>query len=284
MIELSIFSNNPILFLLMLGVLALIIGSFLNVVIYRLPIILDYSLLGSQQPPAENPNLSLYLPPSHCPQCKQSIKIRYNIPLLSYLMLGGRCETCNTEISIRYPIVETITLLLSLLVAVKLGPDWKTAAGLILTWMLISLAFIDVENLLLPDELTLPLLWGGLLLSLAGLFTTPSLSVAGAAVGYLIFWTLNYVFLLITKKQGMGYGDMKLSAALGAWFGLEALPFIILTASLVGLLVSLILLLIKKLQHGEQICFGPYLCLAGWLCLIFDYKLIWSPVLGGSLY
>ena len=284
MIELSIFSNNPILFLLMLGVLALIIGSFLNVVIYRLPIILDYSLLGSQQPTAENPNLSLYLPPSHCPQCKQSIKIRYNIPLLSYLMLGGRCETCNTEINIRYPIVEAITLLLSLLVAVKLGPDWKTAAGLILTWMLISLAFIDVENLLLPDELTLPLLWGGLLLSLAGLFTTPSCVRSRRRCR--LFNILDLKLRIPADNKKTRYGLWRHEA-------IRRFRRLVRSGSatvhyfnrLFGRSARFAhLLLIKKLQHGEQICFGPYLCLAGWLCLIFDYKLIWSPVLGGSLY
>ena len=281
--ELSLLIHNPVLFLLLLGVVALLSGSFLNVVIYRLPLILDEPQPESEQAPNQAPALSLSYPPSHCPQCKQSLKIHHNVPLFSYLLLRGRCGFCDAEIGVRYPIVELITLLLSLVVAVTLGPDWKTAAALILTWMLISLAFIDLETQLLPDELTLPLLWGGLLLSLSGLFTIPTLSILGAAVGYLIFWILNQVFWRLTGKQGMGYGDMKLLAALGAWFGLYALPFIILIASVSGLAIALVMMMTKKLRRGERISFGPYLCLAGWLFIVFGDKLVWIPIVEGVL-
>lgn len=270
----EIINDHPFALLLILGVIALIIGSFLNVVIYRLPIILERQSLSEEEIiDGESPELSLYLPPSHCPQCKQSLKIRHNVPLISYLFLRGQCGFCGSKISIRYPLVELVTLLLSLAVAVKLGSDWQTAGGLILTWTLIALAVIDFETRLLPDELTLPLLWAGLLFSLTGLFTTPTSAILGAAVGYLVFWGLNQTFFLLTKRQGIGYGDMKLLAALGAWFGWQALPFIILVASLSGLFIALLMMMGKKLARGEQISFGPYLCFAGWLFMLTDAKL-----------
>lgn len=254
--------------LLLAAVAGLLVGSFLNVVIYRLPIILSRKWDEPKPADSEDPKLSLSHPPSHCPHCKGRLGIKHNIPVISYILLRGRCDFCDAAISFRYPLVEIIALLLSLLVVLRLGPTWEAVAGLGLTWALISLAFIDLETRTLPDELTLGLLWAGLLLSLSTAFTTASSAILGAAIGYLVFWMLNYLFSLVTRKQGLGHGDMKLLAALGAWFGWEALPAIVLGASLIGLLGTLPLLVTGKLKRGSEVAFGHSLCLAGWLFLM----------------
>ena len=268
MLDLSIVAQHPIFSLVIFCLLALAIGSFLNVVIYRLPIIVNTKWENTST--SEKQDLSLHYPASHCPQCKEPLQFWHNIPLISYLVLQGKCSFCDTTINVRYPIVEATTVLLSIIVAITLGPDWKTAVGIVLTWLLIVMAVIDLETMTLPDELTLFTLWGGLIMSTGEWFTTPVLAISGAVVGYLIFWTLNQIYFLITKKQGMGYGDMKLVAALGAWFGLYSLPFIILFASMTGLLIAIMMYLFKKMNFSDQISFGPYLCLSGWLFLVMD--------------
>jgi leader peptidase (prepilin peptidase)/N-methyltransferase len=256
---------------LMLG---LVVGSFLNVVIYRLPLRLEQQWRRDcaealNLPPADNsPLTSLVRPGSHCPSCGKAVAAQHNIPVLSWLWLRGRCAHCQARISIQYPMVELCTGLASALLAWRLGMGPELAAALPLTWALIALCGIDFKHQLLPDVITLPLLWAGLLLSLSGLFTDPRSSLIGAAAGYLSLWTVYHVFRLLTGKEGMGYGDFKLLAALGAWMGWQMLPLVVLLASLVGTLIGLGLILSRRLQQGVPIAFGPYLAIAGWIALL----------------
>jgi leader peptidase (prepilin peptidase) / N-methyltransferase len=254
--------------------LGLVVGSFLNVVIYRLPRRLEQQWLRdsaealNQPPPQDEPLVSLVFPASHCPQCKTPIRWQHNIPLLGWLWLRGRCAACQAPISFQYPLVELITGLASAWLAWQLGPGLALAAALPLTWALIALAGIDFRHQLLPDAITLPLLWAGLLLSLTGTFTDPRSSIIGAAAGYLSLWTVFQGFRLLTGKEGMGYGDFKLLAVFGAWLGWQMLPLIVLLASVIGTLVGLGLMLSLRLPQGVPIAFGPYLAAAGWVALL----------------
>jgi len=271
--------------------LSLLIGSFLNVVIHRLPIMLDRQwklqadeLLGKESaPPAEPYNL--VVPRSACPRCGAPIKSHQNIPVVSYLLLGGRCATCKAKISPRYPIVELSTAILSAAVALRFGWHWQTVAALMFTWALVALTVIDLDHQILPDVITLPLLWLGLLLSLAwsaGLTppipVDPTSAIIGGAAGYVSLWLVYWAFKLVTGKEGMGYGDFKLFGAFGAWMGWQMLPLIILFSAFAGAVVGIVLIAVRGRDRNIPIPFGPYLAAAGWIALM------WGPqIVGGYL-
>ena len=262
-------------------IVGLIIGSFLNVVIYRLPIMLRREweaqcreFLEEAAPEPSGARFDLVWPASHCPNCERRIRPWENIPILSYFWQRGRCRGCATRISSRYPLVELATALLSAIVAWHFGFDWQLAAALILTWSLVVLAVIDLDHQILPDNITLPLIWLGLLLSLTGWFTSPSLSIIGAAAGYLSFWLVFQLFRLLTGKEGMGYGDFKLLAVFGAWLGWQAVPIVIVLSSLVGAVVGIGLILALGRDRNVPIPFGPYLAAAGWLALLWRDDMI----------
>jgi leader peptidase (prepilin peptidase)/N-methyltransferase len=266
------------------------VGSFLNVVIHRLPIILErqwqeqceeLARHGAPVAPAQSrERFNLVVPRSACPSCKAPITAMQNIPLISYLALRGRCAACGARISVRYPLVEALTGVASAIVAWKFGFGWPAMAALVLTWFLIALTFIDIDRQLLPDDLTLPLLWLGLLLSLYGPQPHASVpvdvraSIIGAAAGYLSLWSVYQLFRLVTGKEGLGYGDFKLLAALGAWLGWRMLLPIILAAAAVGALVGLTLILFRGRSRHVPIAFGPFLAAAGWLMLLFGNEIV----------
>ncbi|MEJ2592626.1 MAG: A24 family peptidase [Candidatus Thiodiazotropha sp.] len=264
------------LFVLLVG---LSVGSFLNVVIYRLPKMMETQWtrdcrehLG-QAVDAEAHRFNLSQPPSHCPNCNHRIKPWENIPVISWLLLKGRCSNCHNPISPRYPIIETITGLLSLIVAFHFGVTWTTLAALLLTWSLIALSMIDFDVQLLPDNITLPLLWLGLLLSLGAIFTDPRSAIVGAVAGYLSLWSVYQLFKRLTGKEGMGYGDFKLLAVLGAWLGWQYLPQIILLSALVGASVGISLIVLRGRDRNIPIPFGPYLAAAGWISLMWGEQI-----------
>lgn len=266
----------PWLYLSLIFLFSLMIGSFLNVVIHRLPIMLErdwqaeyHSYFDSEPEAVPTAPYNLMVPRSCCPHCDHPIGALENIPLLSWLWLKGRCRACKAPISARYPLVELLTALLSMAVAATLPPGWGALAALALTWTLVALTFIDLDKMLLPDQLTLPLLWAGLLFNLLGGFASLADAVIGAMVGYLVLWTLYWAFKLLTGKEGMGYGDFKLLAALGAWLGWQALPIVLLLSSLVGAAIGIGLILLRNHHQGKPIPFGPYLAIAGWIALLW---------------
>lgn len=258
-------------------VLGCVVGSFINVVIYRLPKILDHQWrtecssfleLPEQAPKKEDKPLSLIWPASRCPHCGHAIRPWHNIPLLGYLLLAGKCKDCKKKISVRYPAVELITGLASLIVLYSLGPTLQGLFGLFLTWTLIALTGIDFDEHLLPDSITLPLIWAGLLINSQGLFTDLHTALFGAVFGYLVLWLVFWGFKLLTGKEGMGFGDFKLLAALGAWLGWPWLASIILLSSVTGLLFAIAFMIFSGNKRSAPIAFGPYLAIAGWLCLV----------------
>ncbi|MBV1931617.1 MAG: prepilin peptidase [Porticoccaceae bacterium] len=267
-------------------VFGLLIGSFLNVVIYRLPLQLQLAwrsealdFLG-QKPeldhdPTKQPSnkFSLVHPPSRCPHCETLIKPWQNIPVISYLILRGKCKACSAAISIRYPAVELVCGLMSAFVIFHFGFTGQGLFALLFTWMLIALTGIDLNHQLLPDNLTLPLLWLGLLINTGGVYTDLSSAVIGAAAGYLSLWSVYWAFKLITGKEGMGHGDFKLLAALGAWLGWQQLPLIVLLSSVVGVVIGTLILLLQKKDRQNAIAFGPYLAIAGWIALLAGEKI-----------
>lgn len=274
----ELLTQHLTLFTILVGLFSLLIGSFLNVVIYRFPLMMkrDWQaqcaeLAGNDPPETEVFNLNQ--PRSHCPQCKTMIKAWQNIPILSYVLLRGKCKICQHPISIRYPSIEALTGIASVLVAYFFGFGWPCLAALLLTWTLIALTFIDVDHQLLPDNLTLPLLWLGLFANLFGLFTDLRSAVLGAIAGYLILWIVYQAFKLITGKEGMGYGDFKLLGALGAWLGWQYLPTIIILSSVVGIIIGGGLMLIRRQQSQIPIPFGPYLACAGFIALLWGDKI-----------
>jgi leader peptidase (prepilin peptidase)/N-methyltransferase len=283
--------------------LGLLVGSFLNVVIYRVPIMLDRQWreqcaeLAAATTPSATPGAAIAIPASPqpkpaahfnlvaprscCPSCKAPITAMQNIPVLSYLFLKGRCANCGNRISVRYPIVEALTGVLSAAVAWKFGFGWPALAALVLTWFLIALTFIDVDHQLLPDSLTLPLVWIGLALSLWGpqpggapIPVDMRSSIIGAMAGYLSLWSVYHLFRLLTGKEGMGYGDFKLFAALGAWMGWNMLLPIILIAAAVGAVVGIATLAFRGQSRSTPIAFGPFLAASGWLMLMFGRELV----------
>lgn len=287
--QLNTLFNIPILFSAIAGVIGLLVGSFLNVVIYRLPIMmrrgwrkecLEYLQIDSD--PAKTDILSdtnkeepfnLVFPLSRCPSCNTAIKPHQNIPVVSYVFLKGKCATCGCHISARYPIIETLTAITSIIVAWHFGYTTQAMFALLLTWSLIALIFIDIDHQLLPDSITLPLLWLGLCLSLFNVFTDTHASIIGAVAGYLALWSVFHLFKLATGKEGMGYGDFKLLALFGAWLGWQFLPMIILLSSLVGAIIGVGMIIFAKHDHNIPIPFGPYLATAGWIALLWGNKL-----------
>lgn len=276
----GVFLENSGFFLTGVTLLGLMVGSFLNVVIHRLPIMMETEwrrecrrLLEPEVEAATGPAFNLVVPGSHCPHCKQPIRPWENIPIASYLLLRGRCAGCGTGISLRYPLVELVTALASLAVALHFGPTAQTLAALVLSWGLIALSGIDFDRQLLPDAITQPLLWLGVLLSLLPVFVDSRASILGAACGYMSLWLVYHGFKLATGKEGMGYGDFKLLALLGAWLGWGKLPAIILLSSLVGAAFGTLLILLRRHDRSLPIPFGPYLAAAGWIALLWGDRL-----------
>jgi leader peptidase (prepilin peptidase)/N-methyltransferase len=266
--------SPDLVFAVCAGAFGLAIGSFLNVVIYRLPKMIEAEwqaqcaeLAGGEVEKA--PRFNLLVPGSHCPSCKTPLRVRDNVPLVSYFASGGRCAHCGVSISRRYPVVEAVTALLAAWVAWHFGFGPAGLAALAFTFVLIALTFIDADTTLLPDSLTLPLLWAGLLLNVGGLFAPLPEAVIGAAAGYLILWTIYWLFKLATGKEGMGYGDFKLLAALGAWFGWKMLLPVLLLSSVVGAAVGILLLALRRQGRDIPIPFGPYLAAAGFIALLY---------------
>jgi leader peptidase (prepilin peptidase) / N-methyltransferase len=263
------------------GVAGLCVGSFLNVVIHRLPKMLDRGWRAqcaelSGQPPPQLPKYNLITPRSQCPACGHRIAVYENIPVASYVFLRGRCSACHAPISRRYPIVELLTGVLTALAIIRFGLTPAGAAACVLLWSLIALTFIDFDTQLLPDNITLPLLWAGLLANVLGF--TPGVklrdAVIGAIAGYLALWVVYWLFKLIRGKEGMGYGDFKLLAALGAWLGWQMLPLIVLLSSVVGAVIGITLVVFKGRDHQIPLAFGPYLAIAGGIALFFGKSLI----------
>ena len=271
--------GTPAVVLLLIAVLGLAVGSFLNVVILRLPPRLAWQWQTSAGTPGTvadppKPPPGLVRPGSRCPTCKQSIHWWENIPLLSYVLLRGRCSHCDAHISLRYPAVEALTALLSITVVWVLGLDWQLAAALILTWGLIVLSFVDLDHMLLPDVITLPLLWLGLLVNLAGGFCDIGSAVIGAVSGYLVLWIIFHLYRMISGREGFGYGDFKLLAALGAWLGWQMLPLVLLLASLCGAVIGITLIMLTPREARQPLPFGPYLAVAGWIVLLWGDALL----------
>ncbi|EAW30601.1 type IV pilus prepilin peptidase PilD [marine gamma proteobacterium HTCC2143] len=279
---LSILQAYPVATVAIVIVIGLLVGSFLNVVIYRLPVMMEREWKsecklildpdGPDEEPAESFNLAF--PHSHCPNCDAPIRAWQNIPVISYVLLRGQCANCKVSISARYPIIEAVTALMSAVIAWQLGASLEMLAALFFTWSLIALTMIDADHKLLPDQITLPLLWAGLLLNSFSLFVPLYDAVWGAIGGYLSLWSVYWLFKILTGKDGMGYGDFKLLAALGAWLGWQSLLVIILLSSLVGAIVGSIILLANKQGRNTAIPFGPYLAAAGWIAFLWGDQII----------
>jgi leader peptidase (prepilin peptidase)/N-methyltransferase len=279
-------------FFLTVGLVSLCIGSFLNVVIYRLPIMMHNTwrsecrlLLADEL--IENTKethsvFNLSNPHSSCPKCHSAIKVWQNIPLLSWLLLKGRCFSCKAPISVRYPLIELGTALVSLFLAQHFGPSSITVMYLVITWALIALIFIDIDHMLLPDQITLPLLWFALLASCFDLTIPPTEAIIGAAVGYLSLWSVYWLFKLTTGKEGMGFGDFKLLAIFGALLGWQAIFTIVLLSSFVGAIIGSTQLALQGKDKSTPIPFGPYLAIAGWLCILYGTEIqLWYFTLLG---
>jgi len=274
---------------LIAGLFGLMIGSFLNVVIHRLPLMMqresdNYCALEAGQPERHTTRYNLMVPRSACPHCQHQLTALENIPVISWLALRGKCSNCKAPISPRYPLVELLTAALSVLVVWQFGSGWQGLGGLLLLYTLIALTFIDFDTQLLPDDLTYPLLWAGLLLNVNSTYVSLHSAVIGAAAGYLALWSIYWAYKLLRKREGMGYGDFKLLAALGAWLGWTMLPAIVLMASLVGSVVGIALMVLNRRGLDYQIPFGPYLAAAGLICFLYraplaDISAIVYPVL-----
>jgi leader peptidase (prepilin peptidase)/N-methyltransferase len=271
----DLLASSPLAFVLCALFIGLLVGSFLNVVIHRLPIMLerDWQAQAREmlQLPAEPPGapFNLALPHSACPHCGHKIRAWENLPIISYLLLRGRCSACRASISKRYPLVELASGLLSGFIAWHFGFGWQAGAFMLLTWGLLAMSMIDADRQILPDVLVLPLLWLGLILNIGGLNVPLVDAVWGAVAGYLSLWSVYWLFKLVTGKEGMGFGDFKLLAMIGAWGGWQVLPLTLLLSSLVGAVLGLILLRLRNEHSGTPIPFGPYLAIAGWIALLW---------------
>jgi len=272
-------ASHVLAFVLSAALLGLLVGSFLNVVIYRLPIMMQrewraQALEYLECPPEQiSERFNLLLPSSRCPHCDHQIRSWENIPLVSWLALCGKCSSCRAPISSRYPLVELACGLLSGYVAWHFGFTWQAGAMLLLTWGLVAMSMIDIDHQLLPDSLVLPLLWLGLILNSFGLFVSLESALWGAVAGYLSLWSVYWLFKLVTGKEGMGYGDFKLLAMLGAWGGWQVLPLTILLSSVVGAVLGTILLRVQRAESSTPIPFGPYLAIAGWIALLWGDRI-----------
>lgn len=278
----QILEADPMISMIAAGMLGLMIGSFLNVVIYRLPIMMERAwrresseyLQIAVEPTGDRESFNLIRPASRCPKCASPVRPWQNIPVISYLILGGKCANCRTTISVRYPIIEALTAVLSALVVGHFGFSVQAGTGLILTWALICLSVIDIDHQLLPDSITLPSLWLGLALSIQKVFTDSHSAILGAIFGYLSLWLVYKLFKILTGKEGMGFGDFKLLAMLGAWMGWQYLPLIILFSSFGGACVGILLILSGKQSRSMPIPFGPYLSAAGWTVLLWGEQFL----------
>jgi len=281
----DVMQNQLWFYLTTVGLVSLCVGSFLNVLIYRLPIMMQNEWQSEcrillqdngelkNNVPLTHPPFNLIKPNSTCPKCNTAIKPWQNIPILSWLFLNGKCAHCSHSISARYPIVESLTALLSLVVAYTLGANEQALLCIFITWGLITLTFIDIDHMLLPDQLTLPLLWLALLAAVMGYTVTPSDAIIGATCGYLSLWSVFWLFKLFTGKEGMGYGDFKLLAVFGALLGWQSLLTIILISSIVGAIIGIVLLSIQDKDKSTPIPFGPYLAIAGWLTMLWGHQI-----------
>jgi leader peptidase (prepilin peptidase)/N-methyltransferase len=287
-----LYSSSPALFAGSVFLLGLVVGSFLNVVIYRLPIMLErewqsqaaevlITSTATTNIPSSTERFTLSTPRSACPACKSPIKAWQNIPVVSWLILRGRCASCKTKISVRYPVVELATGVLSAWVAYHFGFGAPAACALIITWTLIALTGIDIDHQLLPDNMTLPLMWAGLVAAVAigpvagaGLPVSPKEAIIGAAAGYLSLWLVFHTFKLVTGKEGMGYGDFKLFAALGAWLGWKVLPLIIILSAATGAVLGILMIAFRGRDRAAPMPFGPYLAAAGWLAMMYGDSLV----------
>jgi len=277
----TLLAEQQAVFITACFILGLLLGSFLNVVILRLPVIMQKEwqqqcrelLEVEHQEGVDNQVFNLVRPRSCCPECGHKISALENIPVFSYLFLKGKCAGCGTRISPRYPLIELLTAVLTAVVAWHFGFTWQAGAAMLLTWALIALSFIDIDHHLLPDSITLPLLWLGLLLSLVPVFVDSHTSLVGAAAGYLSLWLIYHLFRILTGKEGMGYGDFKLLAVFGAWMGWQMLPVIIMLSSAVGAVVGISLILFRGRDRNIPIPFGPYLAAAGWIALLWGNDL-----------
>ena len=267
-------------------VFGLMVGSFLNVVIHRLPIMLerdwkaqcleylgDKIVLKMPEPVGSGSKYNLVVPRSACPSCGKPITALQNIPVISYLFLGGKCAACKAPISMRYPLVEAMTGLSTGFLAWHFGVTWTAVFAITYLWALIALTFIDADTTLLPDDITLPLLWLGLLINLGGVFTDIGSATLGAVGGYLVLWCVYWAFKLLTGKEGMGYGDFKLLAAIGAWLGWQLIPLVILLSAVVGTAVGIAGIILKGRDKGAKLPFGPYLAAAGFIALVWGQQL-----------
>nr|WP_271981026.1 A24 family peptidase [Granulosicoccus sp.] len=293
---LDAFTQNATFFYGVVAIVSLLVGSFLNVVIHRLPIMMErawregieeFDLEHGEKSPGQaqtdtdakdlTPNepevFNLAVPRSRCPSCNHEISALQNIPVISYLVLGGKCGNCKSGISLRYPIVEFATMMLSLIVAWQFGPTPQALLGIVATWFLVSMTLIDFDHQLLPDTLTLPLMWIGLLAALIPVFADLREAVIGAAAGYLILWSVYQLFKIFTGKEGMGFGDFKLLAAIGAILGWQALPVVILLSSLVGAFVGIGIIAVTGRDKNIPIPFGPFLAAAGWIAMLWGESL-----------
>jgi len=277
--------QNPLALAASVLILGLLVGSFLNVVAYRIPIMMrreieeDYAALQAEQSGTEfEPDsklaFNLAVPASACPHCQHKIKAWQNIPVVSWLLLKGKCANCAAPISKRYPIVEMTTGILSLVVVLMLGPTLQTVGMLVFTWFLIALTLIDLDEYLLPDKLTLPLIWIGLVFNSFAVFTSLENAVYGAIAGYLSLWSVYWLFKLLTGKEGMGFGDFKLLAAIGAFLGWEALPLVVLLSSAVGAIIGITLIAALGRDKNIPIPFGPYLAIAGWIAALWGDRIV----------
>ena len=284
----ALFGQSPFLFTIAAFILALLVGSFLNVVIYRLPIMMERSWREQCRELAESPaselpegRFDLAAPRSSCPSCGHRITALQNIPVISYLVLGGKCAGCGNKISRRYPIIELLTGLLTGIVAWHFGFGWEAAAGILITWALIAISVIDIDHQYIYDNVVLPLIWVGLTLSLFHpmddadtLFIDPKSAIVGALAGYLSLWSVYHLFRLMTGKEGMGYGDFKLLAALGAWLGWKMLPLIILMSAVVGAVTGILMIVFRLQDRSQPIPFGPYLAAAGWIAMLWGSDIV----------
>ncbi len=275
---LALAREMPVFFAGFVVLIGLLVGSFLNVVIYRLPIIMEREWRAfcaelAEQPAPATETFNLVTPRSRCPSCAGPVRAIDNIPLLSYLFLRGKCHHCAAPISLRYPIVEVLTGIISGYVAWRFGVSFVTLTALLFCWALIALTFIDAGTQLLPDQITQPLIWFGLLANLGGLFTDIQSSVIGAVAGYFVLWIVYWLFKLVTGKEGMGYGDFKLLAAIGAWLGWSMLPLVILLSSAVGAVVGISLIVFARHARSQPIPFGPYLAGGGIIALLWGQDL-----------
>lgn len=279
----ELFVQSSAAFAAVVFAFGLLIGSFLNVVIFRLPIMMEREwraqaeeILATPAAPMPDDPFNLVVPRSRCPSCGKEIRAWQNIPVLSYLLLGARCANCKSSISIRYPVVEVLTAVMAAFAAWHFGFGWEAVMAVCMTFALIAISMIDIDHQLIPDSIVLPLMWAGLLMSLLHplpgsltLYISPRDAIVGAAAGYLSLWVVYQLFKLITGKEGMGYGDFKLLAALGAWLGWQALPTIILMSAAVGAVIGISLILFRGRDRQLPIPFGPYLAAAGWITMLY---------------